>query len=69
MKVYCIVNTYSKRVPQGYMPLKNDLKIELSNKYNGFAEMKIGDEVFYVYVEELEAAIDCMHNELRCHSE
>ena len=65
MKVYCTVNTYGERLSTGQMPLKNDLKIELSNKYNGFAEMKIGDEVFYVYVEELEAAIDCMRNELR----
>ena len=57
MKVYCTVNTYDERLSTGQMPLKNDLKIELSNKYNGFAEMKIGDEVFYVYVEDLEAAI------------
>ncbi len=65
MKVYCTVNTYGEELPAGHMPLKNDLEIELSNKYNGFAEMKIGDEVFYVYVEELKAAIDCMRNELR----
>jgi len=65
MKVYCTVNTYGRRLPTGQMPLKNDLEIELSNKYNGFAEMKIGDEVFYIYVEELKAAIDCMRNELR----
>ena len=67
MKVYCTVNTYGDQLSTGQMPLKNDLKIELSNKYNGFAEMKIGDEVFYVYVEDLEAAIDCMRNELRYH--
>ena len=67
MKVYCTVNTYGERLSTGQMPLKNDLKIELSNKYDGFAEMKIGDKVFYVYFEELEAAIDCMHNELRYH--
>ena len=65
MKVYCTVNTYGERLSTGQMPLKNDLKIELSNNYNGFAKMKIGDEVYYVYVEELEAAIDCMRNELR----
>ena len=67
MKVYCTVNTYDEQLSTGQMPLKKDLKIELSNNYNGFVKMKIGDEVYYIYVEELEAAIDCMCNALRCH--
>ena len=60
MKVHCTVNTYGERETAGHMPLKDDLQIELSNDYNGFTKMKVGNEVFYVYTAELEAAMKCM---------
>lgn len=63
MKIFCTINTYGERTPQGYLPLKNDLKIELSNKYNGYAEMKIKDEVFLININELNKALDCVNYE------
>lgn len=68
MKVYCTVNTYSEQTPAGRTQLGDDFKIELSNNYHGFAEMKIGDIKFFVDIQELRDALECVNNEFewRC---